>query len=224
MWRLLEFNLKPIEKEVTTRDKIYSQVKHAILNGQISSDENFTEVQLASSLNTSRTPVRAALQDIVNEGLLVSIPRKGFEVRQVSKNEQEQIFLLRIAMESEVLKRTALQITDSQIDVLKQIYEEQHRAILSQDRIKFIQLDQRFHLNIIRFSGFVMIEEVLNKLLHLSQLIGLKAVSKEGRFDTVLLEHKNIIESLEQRDPELASKEMTKHLKNTNEILLQMEE
>ncbi|MGG2076105.1 hypothetical protein AB1J28_22625 [Lysinibacillus irui] len=48
--------LKPIEKEKTTQDKVYKEIKKAILYGGITSDEIFTEVQLAEKLNTSRTP------------------------------------------------------------------------------------------------------------------------------------------------------------------------
>ncbi|MFH0067090.1 hypothetical protein [Peribacillus sp. NPDC056705] len=52
----------PIEKERTTQI-VYKQIKKAILFGGITGDEVFTKVQLAEGLNTSRTPVRAAIQD-----------------------------------------------------------------------------------------------------------------------------------------------------------------
>ncbi|WP_142248005.1 GntR family transcriptional regulator [Alkalihalobacterium alkalinitrilicum] len=217
------FNLKPIEKEDTTKDKIYNQVKYAILNGKIDIQDSFTEVQLAASLNTSRTPVRAALQDLVKERLIVSIPRKGFEVREITVDEQKQIFLLRAAMEAEVVKKVAPNIKDHEIDLLKSINKEQQLAIQNNNSVRFIELDQHFHLNLVRFSGMTIIEEILQNLLNLSQLIGLRAVQKQGRFYDVLKEHENIILSLKKRDPNLAYQEMIQHLQNTNEILLQLD-
>ncbi|TVX83011.1 GntR family transcriptional regulator [Peribacillus simplex] len=126
IWRI---QLKPIEKERTTQDKIYKQIKKAILFGGIASDEIFTEVQLAERLNTSRTPVRAAIQDLVKDGLLVSIPRKGLTVRKITPEEQDEIFLLRSAIEVESVKKLTQEITTpEQLRLLKLILKQQEEA------------------------------------------------------------------------------------------------
>ncbi|WP_051291515.1 GntR family transcriptional regulator [Fictibacillus gelatini] len=212
--------LKPITKEITTQDKVYTQIKQAILNGDLTSDEIFTEVQLSETLNTSRTPVRAAIQDLVKEGLLVSIPRKGLTVREITQKEQDEIFLLRSAIEVEVVKKlTSVVTSPKQLTALNLIYQQQEEAMKNDDGIKFIDLDQEFHLTLTRIAGFGIMEQVLHNLHNLTQLMGLKAVSKKGRMKDVLIEHREIIRALEERNSELASQCILEHLKNTKETL-----
>ncbi|ASS93779.1 hypothetical protein BS1321_07220 [Peribacillus simplex NBRC 15720 = DSM 1321] len=217
MWRI---QLKPIEKERTTQDKIYKQIKKAILFGGIASDEIFTEVQLAERLNTSRTPVRAAIQDLVKDGLLVSIPRKGLTVRKITPEEQDEIFLLRSAIEVESVKKLTQEITTpEQLRLLKLILKQQE-ALQNDDAISFIRLDHDFHLSLTRLANFTIIEQVLNNLHNLTQLMGLKAVSKHGRMKNVLMEHNQIIQALEEKNPELASQAILNHLEKTKETLI----
>ncbi|WP_326152127.1 GntR family transcriptional regulator [Peribacillus simplex] len=217
IWRI---QLKPIEKERTTQDKIYKQIKKAILFGGIASDEIFTEVQLAERLNTSRTPVRAAIQDLVKDGLLVSIPRKGLTVRKITPEEQDEIFLLRSAIEVESVKKLTQEITTpEQLRLLKLILKQQE-ALQNDDAISFIRLDHDFHLSLTRLANFTIIEQVLNNLHNLTQLMGLKAVSKHGRMKNVLMEHNQIIQALEEKNPELASQAILNHLEKTKETLI----
>jgi DNA-binding GntR family transcriptional regulator len=217
-------SLKPIKKEITTQDKVYKQIKNAILFGGISSDEIFTEVQLAETLNTSRTPVRAALQDLVKEGLLVSIPRKGVTVRKITQGEQEEIFLLRSSIEVQVVKKLTEVITSpDQLKIVRLIVEQQEEALHNDDAIRFIELDHEFHLSLTRLANFGIIEEVLQNLHNLTQLMGLKAVSKKGRMKNVIKEHSEIIQAIEMGNAELASAEVLNHLNNTKETLTYLE-
>lgn len=213
-------SLKPIKKEITTQDKVYKQIKKAILFGGISQDEIFTEVQLAETLNTSRTPVRAALQDLVKEGLLVSIPRKGVTVRKITQEEQDEIFLLRSSIEVQVVKKLTEVITSpDQLKILRLIVEQQQEALENEDAIRFIELDHEFHLSLTRLANYSIMEEVLQNLHNLTQLMGLKAIRKQGRMKNVIKEHSEIIQSLETGNSELVSAVILNHLDNTKDTL-----
>lgn len=217
-------SLKPIKKEITTQDKVYKQIKQAILFGGISLGDIFTEIQLAETLNTSRTPVRAALQDLVKEGLLVSIPRKGVTVREITPAEQDEIFLLRRSIEAQVVKKLVEVITSpDQLKILRVIVEEQEEALQNDDAIRFIELDHEFHLSLTRLANFGIIEEVLQNLHNLTQLMGLKAIRQKGRMKNVVKEHSEIIDALEQRNAELASAVILSHLDNTKDTLNDLE-
>ncbi|MED4203320.1 GntR family transcriptional regulator [Neobacillus mesonae] len=213
--------LKPIKKEQTTQDKVYHQMKRAILFGGFPSDEIFTEVQLADQLNTSRTPVRAAIQDLVKEGLLVWIPRKGVTIREITPEEEDEIFLLRSTIEVEVVKNLIKVVkSPKQLEVLKLIVREQEKAIENDDAVKFIELDHEFHITLTRLANFPIMEQVLQNLHNLTQLMGLKAVKKQGRTIHVLKEHEQIIQSMEEGNSDLAVQCILEHLQNTKEALL----
>ncbi|MDT3427206.1 DNA-binding GntR family transcriptional regulator [Paenibacillus forsythiae] len=215
-----KFNLKPIDKPSTTKERVYNEIKHVILSGYISSEEIFTEVKLAELLNTSRTPVREALQDLIKEGLIVSIPRKGMAVRSVTESEIEQIFLLRTSIETKIIRKLAKIITPEQLKMLKNICKQQKEAMLANDDIAFIKLDQLFHTSLVKFVDFELIEQVLLNLHNLSQLIGLRAIKKSNRMNEVLEEHMSIISCMESKDEEKSGEAMTLHLNNTKQTLI----
>ncbi|UFJ41394.1 GntR family transcriptional regulator [Brevibacillus humidisoli] len=214
-----KYNLKPIVKEETTKERAYKEIKSAILNGYISYDEIFTEVQLAESLNTSRTPIREAVQDLIKEGLVIAIPRKGLTVRKITENELEQIFMLRISIESEVIKKLTGMISQKQLEELKQICQDQEEAMNNDEGAVFINLDQNFHLTLTRFASYELVEQVLLNLHDLSTLIGLQAVKRKNRMNEVLQEHLAIIEAMETQDPEQAARRMIEHLRLTNKSI-----
>lgn len=218
------FNLNPIIKEETTKERVYKEIKGAILTGRISADEIFTEVKLAETLNTSRTPVRESLQDLLKEGLIVSIPRKGLAVRKVTKIEMEQIFLLRKSIESEVIQKLAEKIAEDQLQVLSQICEEQEEAMNSGDEVSFISLDQEFHLTLTKFANYELIQQILLNLHNLCILIGLQAVKKKNRMNEVLLEHRAIIQALSEKNPDKSAETIIDHLAKTKSSLRGWEE
>lgn len=209
------FNLTPIVREETTKERAYKEIKTAILNGAIPPDEIFTEVKLAESLNTSRTPVREAVQDLIKEGLIITIPRKGLAVKKISKHEIEQIFMLRTSIESEVIRKLTSMISDSQLELLNDICREQEIAMDNNDGITFINLDQTFHLTLTRFAGYELVEQVLLNLHDLSTLIGLQAVKQKNRMFEVIQEHREIIAAMTTLDAEKAAVSIIKHLEKT---------
>lgn len=213
------FHLKPIRSKVTAKQKVYKEIKKIIFHGGLTPEDVFTEVKLAKRLNTSRTPIREALQDLVKEGLLVPIPRKGIAVRKLTEDEIEQILLLRTAVESAIIKKLAATVSSKQIDELKRICMQQEEAMRMRDEAAFIQLDQVFHLTLARFVNYYLVEQVLLNLHDLSKLIGLEALKKHNRMNEVLSEHLEIIGALARNDAESASGIMVAHLVQTKASL-----
>lgn len=212
-------NFKPIVKEGTARQKVYSQIKNSILNGDIDSKMYFTEVQLSKSFQISRTPIRAALQDLMKEGIITSKPGKGLKVRELSVEEQEEIFLLRASVEKIVLKKLAKEFSSEDHVRLTNIINKQKQALLNEDKVEFINLDQAFHLTLTKLANYHFISEVLYDLHNLTQLMGLKAVNRKGRMQEVIEEHTQILKALEQNDSKMACSLMLQHLDNTKKTL-----
>ena len=209
--------MQPIATRKTTKELVYDQLKKGILNGTISRQELLTETILADSLNTSRTPIREAVADLTNEGLLVHIPRKGFQVREIEEHELDQIFYLRSSIEMKGISILTQTISEEEIKTLKKIIVEQEAAIRENDRIKYIELDQTFHRKMLLFAKQNLLEQIFKELYNLSLLIGHAAITKEGRMEEVIREHKSIVQTLEQQDAEGATTFLKSHLNLTGE-------
>ena len=96
-----DFKIKGI-KHKTLKDTIYSTLKDIILNDGFPSDDYINEQSLATQLNVSRTPLREAMYDLINEDLIEFRPRTGYRLKQHSNEEVKQIFLLRAIIEREL--------------------------------------------------------------------------------------------------------------------------
>ncbi|ASN07290.1 GntR family transcriptional regulator [Virgibacillus necropolis] len=211
--------MQPIKKNKTTKEIVYEKLKTAILIGSINNQEILTETMLSEALETSRTPIREAVADLTKEGLLVHIPRKGFHVREITENEKDQIIFLRSAIESEGLKKLASTVTKEQIVELLEIVGNQETSMKEDDRVRYIELDQLFHQQILEFANQNILSQLLQDMYNLTRLIGHHALMKDGRMREVLKEHKEIIQSLEINDGDKAAQLMKEHLEITKEIV-----
>lgn len=191
--------MEPIAKRKTTKEIIYDQLKQAILGGELEPEAMMTETSLAESLQTSRTPVREAVNELTKEGLLVHTPRKGFAVRQIDEHEMEQILYLRISIEMRSIRMLVKHITDKELDELDSIVDKQQEAINKNDRINYIELDQILHRKLLGLSNQNILEDILQELYNLTRLIGHAAISKEGRMEEVIEEHRIVIDALRSR-------------------------
>lgn len=209
--------LQPIATRKTTKELVYDQLKMGILNGTVNREEIFTETNLADTFKISRTPIREALSDLISEGLIVHIPRKGFKVREIKKHELEQIFYLRTSIEMKGLSILAKTITSTEIGKLKNIISEQEKVILENDRIRYIELDQTFHRTILSLANQNVLEQIFKEIYNLSLLIGHAAITKEGRMEEVIREHKEIVLQLENNEGEKAVNSLEEHIRATGE-------
>lgn len=90
--------LRPIEDR-TLRAQVRRQILDRVLGGHFKPGERLVETALSSQLQVSRAPLREALRELVDQGILVSEPYKGFRVRQVSERDLKELFSMRTALE-----------------------------------------------------------------------------------------------------------------------------
>jgi DNA-binding GntR family transcriptional regulator len=83
-------------------------VRHRILSGELEAGAPLREERLSEELGVSRTPLREALQGLVRDRLVDSLPGKGFSVRPLKAREVCEIYPLRALLESEALRLAGL--------------------------------------------------------------------------------------------------------------------
>ena len=80
------------------RDVVFQTLRGAILKGDLKPGERLMELQLASKLGVSRTPIREAIRMLEQEGLAVTIPRKGAEVAKMTEKDMEDVLQMMIVL------------------------------------------------------------------------------------------------------------------------------
>ena len=201
------------------RDVVFQTLRTAILKGDLKPGERLMELQLASKLGVSRTPIREAIRMLEQEGLARTIPRKGAEVAGMTEKDMEDALQIRCVLEELAARRSCQNITDEEMRELKiamVAFEEKTRE---GNVVELAKADVTFHDIIYRAADNPKLLVLLNNLRE--QMYRYRTeYMKDDRIHPVLIrEHKEMVKALESRDQELVAREVRQHLRNQEEVM-----
>jgi len=151
--------LKPIDDQ-TRRGQIVRQLRELIVSGQVPPGERLTETDLASRLGVSRAPLREAIRELVNSGLVVSVPYKGLFVRSITRRDLEELYSLRTALE-QLAFRECWELRDTAAcDDLKARNAELTRVVTAgTEPRRAIELELALHSWCYELAGHSLLEQ-----------------------------------------------------------------
>jgi DNA-binding GntR family transcriptional regulator len=214
-------DLKRIKPFSPYKEKIYEQLKEAIMNHTFRPGDPLMERTIAEQLGVSRTPVREALKLLEHEGWVETLPWKGVFVTCISPKEAKELLQLRIANERFVMELIAEQITDEELAVLDEKMKELQKRREEKNHQKLIAADRGFHYFLAELCGNSRLVNLLKNLSDHIERVGLQALYLSDRPLEAYQEHSEIVEALKARDKEQAVKAMDVHLNNTLQAVLQ---
>ena len=106
------------------RDVVFNTLREAILKGELQPGERLMELQLASKLGVSRTPIREAIRMLEQEGLAVTVPRKGAEVARMTLKDMEDVLEIREALDELAAQIACERISSEQMNRLMDTKKE----------------------------------------------------------------------------------------------------
>ena len=104
-------------------DNLFSTIKDDILTGKLKSGEKLTEKVICNQYSISRTPVREALQKLEMEGLVESIPNRGFFVLGLTARDYEDMFTLRKLYEIQAFSWAVERASDQERESIEELFE-----------------------------------------------------------------------------------------------------
>ncbi|GMV45158.1 MAG: transcriptional regulator [Pseudomonadota bacterium] len=143
----------------TLAQSVTEQLRDWILHGQARPSERLEEVPLAERLGVSRTPVRAALATLANEGLINHQPKRGYVVRSFDVDEIVAAYEVRSVLEGLACRSAAMRgLGDAQIRSLKASLAEGDRILARgrlrpEDHTPYQEMNVAIHETLIEASG-----------------------------------------------------------------------
>lgn len=202
-------------------EKAYQILIEQIINGTILHGTHLTDVSLSASLGISRTPVREALNKLVKDGLIESIPRKGFYVNHLFSKDVEEIYDLREILEIYALKKSINKIPDKEIDDLIILFNEAQEKLKENDFKLAIQSDKKLHGIIMKYAGNKRLEKFHTMLSNQIHIFRLLEAEKHERAKESLEHHKKILNAIKEKNENLAIECLKEHInKVKNNILV----
>ncbi len=209
-------------RKVLLKEQAYEQLKGMLLDGTYLPGTFLSERKLAESLKMSKTPVRAALERLDQEGFIAVSPQQGIVVRDLSLREVREHYDIRIALETFIVRSLAGNLTAPQFDLLAQNLAEQRRCIVDSDVQSLANLDRDFHLLLARFLDNQEIVRVMehqrDKAYRITNHI---STMYPPRMQASYDEHQAIFMALQAADGEAAVAAMQAHLQNGRQFILQ---
>ncbi|MER5534683.1 GntR family transcriptional regulator [Streptomyces mirabilis] len=199
-------------KKSSYRERVADALRAALIAGELRAGEVYSAPTLAARFGVSATPVREAMLDLAKEGLVDTVPNKGFRVTAVSEKQLDEYTHIRSLIEIPTTVQLATTADRVSLEALRPAAREIVTAAAAGDLIAYVEADIRFHLGLLALAGNAHLVEVVGDLRKRSRLYGLNALVEAGRLRDSAEEHLELLDALVDRDPEAVRRVMTRHL------------
>ena len=192
--------------------QVIEVLRNAIISGRFETGERLIESALSTEFGTSRGPVREALRQLENEGLVMSFPYRGAVVLGVSDEEVHEVLIpIRLTLERHSFERALEKLTHNDFAELgKQIWLLE-QAGKANDLVKLVEADLRFHEIVISASGQPHTVQIWRTIEPRIRAYFYR-YERFRSFEETVEEHRVLLEALQTRDPAIALAQLERHI------------
>lgn len=198
-----------IEK-VSLREEIKNVLSNAIMKGEIKQGDRLVETKIAKEYGVSQAPVREAIRDLEQMGIVYTLPYKGTYVKEISEQDLKNVYQVRAALEQLAVKLAIPKMTEDDIHALEDIYKQMLKEGDAGEVQTQILLDIKFHEFIVHASGNeILIKSWSDLSIPYWTYFGTHFY-KYGN-EGLVKRHEPIIQALRVKDEERAVKIISEH-------------
>ncbi len=202
-----------IHRSTPLYQQVYELLRQRILAGEYAPGESLQESRMAESLQVSRTPVREALRQLEQEGLLVA---HGSEraVRNLTREEFVELYTCRAALERLVAERAARFATEAEIEEMAGAVEEARAAIDDGDHAGVLSATTRFHDQMVQSARMRQLHQLMDTIRGPILVARRRVLSGTEVEVEICAEHDTILDAIRRRDVQAAQDLIELHMKN----------
>ncbi len=193
--------------------EVYAAILRAIHNREIRPGDWITETEIATQLGISRSPVREALAQLTNQGLIVRVPRRGSYIATLDQEDIASFRDCRQLIEGYAARSLAERITPEVVEALEDLIDQMVDSARNRDWIQTVYLNSQFHETVVRACGNTVLHRLWASVDPLAWLV---AATKEPghEHDPADLQerHRHLLESLKSGNPDRAEADFRAHV------------
>ncbi|MBR3785782.1 MAG: GntR family transcriptional regulator [Firmicutes bacterium] len=197
---------------VSLTDELVDIIRDRILKGEYKIGEKIKENQIATEFKVSRTPIREAFKQLENEGLIDYIPNRGCFAKGFTRQDIEDIYAVRKALEIMAVEWAVSRISDSQIEQLKEQSELMEFYTAKKDSDKVLELNSAYHEIIYDAAGSRFMAQILRSYKEYIEQTRKVILYEQAYLEEILREHKEILAAILAKDANAAKEAMSVHL------------
>ncbi len=204
----------------TVKETLVESLRDAIIRGDFAPGQYLRLEEIAARFDVSTMPVREALRDLEAEGLVTIFPHRGATVTQLSADELQDIYDIRVLLEEMATRLAVPLMTEATLAELTSLVEQMENHV--GDVATLVKLNHQFHLTLYGASGRRHLCELNQMLRYRTQhYLHLFTVEVESEnFSQTQGEHRAILEACKRGDAEQAAAIMRHHVAQVGQALV----
>lgn len=205
-------------------DLAYRQIRQAILSDDLTPGQRLPESLLVEITGVSRTPVREALARLLSDGFVETTPNQGARVATWSLKTIEEVFAVRVLLESHAAERAASRLTEGQILAMTEAQDRLEQAVLEEDpeyEVIFSEMNLIFHSTIFEAAHEPRITNALKQLSQLPVVFRTLNLYDDEALRRSMGHHREILSALKARDRHWARAAMETHIRSAQHLIAQ---
>ncbi|WP_019806982.1 GntR family transcriptional regulator [Saccharomonospora halophila] len=215
--------MRQIDTDRNLAKAIFEELRSGIVSGELVPGTLYSVHDLAARLGVSRTPVREALIQLSERGMVRFERNRGARVLRTSLHDLEEVFALRLLLEVPATFRATGRQESGWAAGLSANLAAMRAAADEHDEAAFMAADRRFHHTINAASGNLRLADHVDSLRDTILLRGTSTVDRSRGMHDILAEHARIHELIEAGQARAAAEAMREHLRHTARLLLGQE-
>jgi DNA-binding GntR family transcriptional regulator len=189
----------------TLRELVYTAIVDAMVNGELKPGDRVRDADIAEQLGVSRTPVREALRQLEDQGLIRTFRGSRTEVAPVDERSARDAYILCAGLFGLAARLGVPHITPADLEDMEKANREFQRAKRAQDTLEAIDADYRFVLVLVRAAGNSELERMIRSLLPKIRLLDYRFVVQADVKQSAM-EHAAIIAACRAGDQDEAAR------------------
>ncbi len=212
--------VRPVGKPRSMGDATYDSLKEAIVKGDIAPGQRLIESQLSTQMNVSRIPVREAIKKLEQDGLIERTDKRGFIVKDMSREEIEETLGLRALLESYAAYLATERMTKVLFKKLEDSIAAYRQSLEVGDTEKLMQHNTQFHEIIYKTAGSQKLYALINNFRDFIYRYRKPLLDNPDYARVSLVDHEEMLAAMREKDMEKVERLVRKHILRGRGIII----
>lgn len=202
----------------TLRDWVFECLRTSIISGDLAPGQRIVEADLAKQLDVSKSPVREAILQLKQDGLVIDAPKgRGVVVAPLKPSDVREIYAVREALEGLAVRILAADPQPERLAPLRAAVEKMRQALAENDLRRQFEHDVEFHTALCAATGNRRLQDLFSSLrpdLQRIFLFAANAMSLEGTdsAEQTLAEHEHLLQAIAEGNGDRAASLLAAHV------------
>jgi DNA-binding GntR family transcriptional regulator len=194
---------------------VHDRLRSAIVRGDLPAGQITSQVTLARELGVGRTPLREALRMLQREGLVVSEPNRRVRIAELSSNDAEELYVMRIALEGVAIRITVPTLTSDDFAELEGYMAQMDHYMRAGNPAGMRAPHRAFHLRFVAASGPRVTDTIAQLFDHAERYRRAFGAATPEVWDQRRAEHRALVDAAAEGDVELTAQRLIAHYSRT---------